>query len=635
MSYYLRRYWKIILFTISPFFIFVFFPYHNLNASDLSYLNHLLETANQKKLHEDRYWSILLHYKKSIFGIKSLIDDPNFFLAPDGKINPKSELEECIRSFFSGTLKESDPLICKFIARYTWLKEELAVDPKKVPVFECKKINKVNAKSASLSFPTYYMNNPASMFGHTLIIIETEYPNKLLYHAVNYSAFTEETNGFLFAFKGIFGFYDGFYSILPYYTKIQEYSDINQRDIWEYKLNLTESELNKMVLHIRELEKISAKYFFFDENCSYNLLFLLEAGRPTVNLTDQFGQFVAPIDTVKAIKKAGLIEKSVYRPSKATKINQKYKLLTKKFKYTAQKIIDGQQKPDHILTMDIDDEKKIIITDYIVDYLQFLFVKRKLSKCEYQKILFQTLKVRSKLGKARDDLYKIKKPNSPENVHSTRRMSIGSGVRGDKTFYEFSYRFAFSDLIDTDYDDSHGIQIELGNIKFRYDYREDQFELKSFTIADIISITPYDHPFGSFSWKVNFGLSQKMTSEKNESLMWKIATGAGLAFYRPFPGLFYTFLETELDVSGILKDNYSLGGGISAGLIKKITPWWKFHSFAKNMYFEFGERYQETSLTLLQNFRISQNNQINIELSGIDRFSEFENIAKIYWYYFF
>ncbi|MBF0451829.1 MAG: DUF4105 domain-containing protein [Candidatus Magnetomorum sp.] len=595
----------------------------------------MLDIAHQKKLHESRYWSILLHYKKSIFGIKSLIDDPDFFLAPDGKFNPKSELDASIRALFSGTLKESDPLICRFIARYAWLKEILDVDPEKIPVFDCEKINNVRAKSASLSFPTYYMNNPASMFGHTLIIIETEYPNKLLYHAVNYSAFTEDSNGFLFAFKGIFGFYDGYYSILPYYSKIQEYSDINQRDIWEYQLNLTPSELNRMVRHIRELEHISANYYFFDENCSYNLLFLLEAARPSVHLTHQFGPFVVPIDTVKAIKDEGLIVQSVYRPSKATRIKQKYSLLTKHGKGVVHKILDGQQKPDIILTLDIDTEKKIIITDYIIDYLQFLFVKHKLSKCDYQNVIFQALKVRSKLGNAHENLYSIKKPNSPENVHSTNRLSFGSGIRDKKTFHEFGHRFAFSDLIDTDYEDSQGIQIELGRTKFRYYTNDDRFQLESFALADIVSIAPYDHPFGSFSWKVNVGLYQKMASRENESLMGKIATGAGLSFYHSIPGLFYSFLETELDVSGTLQDHYAFGAGISAGLIKRITPWWKIHTFAKQLYFELGEKYQETSYPLLQNYRICQNHQINLELSGIHRLNEFENTVKICWYYFF
>ncbi|ETR72302.1 MAG: hypothetical protein OMM_07592 [Candidatus Magnetoglobus multicellularis str. Araruama] len=242
---------------ISFFIVFGFID--NARATNLQVL---LDHVNDIQLYNHRYWFILIHYQTNIFGnVESLIDDPDFFLAADGKINPRSELESTIKLFFNGTLDPSDPKICQFIARYTWLKEQLKTVHPSLPEYECH-ISNVKAKSATLAFPTYFMNNPASMFGHTLLIIETEYPNKLLNHAVNYAAQTDTTNGFLFAFNGIFGLFDGYYSILPYYKKIQEYSDINQRDIWEYQLNLTEPELKRMVLHIRELEKISSHYFF-------------------------------------------------------------------------------------------------------------------------------------------------------------------------------------------------------------------------------------------------------------------------------------------------------------------------------------------------------------------------------------
>jgi len=52
------------------------------------------------KLHEDPYWHILLHYKPGVSGYESLVDDPRYFLAPDGKTNPETELDATIRAFF-------------------------------------------------------------------------------------------------------------------------------------------------------------------------------------------------------------------------------------------------------------------------------------------------------------------------------------------------------------------------------------------------------------------------------------------------------------------------------------------------------------------------------------------------------
>jgi len=118
------------------------------------------------------------------------------------------------------------------------------------------------------------------MFSHTLLTIDTGYTNKRLSNAVNYAAFTEGRTGMSFALRGLVGLFKGYYTVMPYYKKIQEYSDINQRDIWEYELNLTPDEIRRMIRHIKELDLIYTDYYFFDENCSYNLLFLLEAARP-------------------------------------------------------------------------------------------------------------------------------------------------------------------------------------------------------------------------------------------------------------------------------------------------------------------------------------------------------------------
>ena len=148
-------------------------------------LENLLRIAHEKKLYEDRYWHILLHYEKGAFGTRSLIDDPKFFLSPNGKYSPQEELDACIKTFFRENVTKDDFPVCQFIARYTWLKDELGIDGTAIPVFGCDAVNQVNPKSTTIVFPTYYMNNPASMFGHTLINIETDYANKLLTRSVN------------------------------------------------------------------------------------------------------------------------------------------------------------------------------------------------------------------------------------------------------------------------------------------------------------------------------------------------------------------------------------------------------------------------------------------------------------------
>jgi hypothetical protein len=65
------------------------------------------------------------------------------------------------------------------------------------------------------------------MYGHTLLTIETANKSSLLAYSVSYSATTRETFGPSFAVKSIVGLYPGYFSVLPYYAKLQEYSDVD------------------------------------------------------------------------------------------------------------------------------------------------------------------------------------------------------------------------------------------------------------------------------------------------------------------------------------------------------------------------------------------------------------------------
>jgi hypothetical protein len=107
--------------------------------------------------------------------------------------------------------------------------------------------------------------------------------------------------------------------MLPYYLKVREYSDLENRDLWEYQLDLRGEEIERVLAHAWELLPVQFDYFFFDENCSYHLLGLLQVARGDLELTAQFPLWALPVDTVRVLTgQPGLVRKIVYRPSTAT-----------------------------------------------------------------------------------------------------------------------------------------------------------------------------------------------------------------------------------------------------------------------------------------------------------------------------
>ena len=118
--------------------------------------------------------------------------------------------------------------------------------------------------------------------------------------AVNYAALVdlENENSIKYVFMGIFGGYIGKFSLNRYYLKIAEYNEIENRDIWEYELNLKPEEIKKLYLHLWELQSTYFNYFYFKENCSYHLLSLLEIARPELNLQDDYYFWATPAETI-------------------------------------------------------------------------------------------------------------------------------------------------------------------------------------------------------------------------------------------------------------------------------------------------------------------------------------------------
>ena len=92
-------------------------------AADAAYVEKLLQRSAAEKLHRDRYWQILLHYKPNDAAQPtSLIDDPAFFLAPDGKTDPAAELAATLRGIFRSDMSGDDAVACRFPARTAWLR---------------------------------------------------------------------------------------------------------------------------------------------------------------------------------------------------------------------------------------------------------------------------------------------------------------------------------------------------------------------------------------------------------------------------------------------------------------------------------------------------------------------------------
>jgi len=615
------------------------------SAREPSQLDELLERAEEMRLHEHPYWWTLLHYKKGVFGVRSLVDDPRFFVAPDGKQDPRAELRATLQAFCREDRALAEEAACRFVARYAWLGEALGFKASGILAPACPRLNeileKIDPQGATMIFPTSSMNSPASMFGHTLIRFESSGKSKLTCYAVNYAAITHETNGFLFAFKGIFGLYEGYFSVLPYYQKVQEYSDISQRDIWEYRLNFTQEEVTRMLLHLYELENLYTYYYFFDENCSYTLLFLLDAARPSLHLTDRFRIWVMPIDTIRDLEEAGLIENAEFRPSRATKIRNGMSVLSRKGRRLAMEVVRGEKPPEEILEAGVPDEEKRRILDLAIGCIQYRYATRKLAKEPYIERFMEASEARSRLGMADAVPSPVPPPEQPQEGHKPNRLSIGFGVKGwnrpgdHSLFQEIRFRPTYHDFMDADEGYVKGSRIEFFNTVVRYYNTGEGLELETLDLINIESVSERGRFFKPVSWKVKTGLTRKRLPETLDGLVYLLSAGGGLTYRNKHLGLYSFMAEAEVNAGDQLRDAYALGAGGSFGLVRRLSWFWKLHLSFRPVYFFLGDRHLLIEWEARQQFKITPNTSLSMGVSGrkIGESHEAESLVTFHLYF--
>jgi len=606
------------------------------------YIRELIKKADELKLYDDPYWHILLHYKKNfLFGYTSQIDDPSFFLAVDGKDNPSAEMNATILAFFKPQEKDKIHGIEKFSARYAWLKSKLVIDIAKLPYDGDKKFyptfyGKTKPEKAIIVFSAGYMNSPASMYGHTFLILESGSGSRLLAGSINYAANTEETFGPVFAFNGLFGLYKGCYSFLPYYQKIKEYNDGEMRDMWEYELNLSPDEIEKLIRHMVEMENIYSDYYFIDENCSFNLLYLIEAARPETALTDAFGIGVEPIDTLRVVRDKGLIKKRVYRPSLYSKIQFLRLKLNDKEQDFVLDVCNGKQDISVIDTMNIPEETKTVICDLIADYLKFMAIKNNITEQDYKKRFLAVLSKRNGFGKF-DNFKNITLPYAPEDSHESRKFAIESGYSLNGFYSGISYRQSCHELMDPDEGYNMNSQIIFGNISGRYYYNSEndkKFVLQKFDIIDIISLPPSDSFFFSPCYEFKTGFIQNTFENEKEVLSFWLKGNTGLSTLLAEKVQVYLLGEVKSYFASDYENNTDLQFGAESGILTILGPW-KNHLYGTMYHSPFGIKHTAIKAGLTERIKITNSVSILFDYSFNKNFNYNYHEGSIQFNYYF
>lgn len=526
----------------------------------------------------DIQWLRLLHYNKSIFGYVSEADGSAFFVHPDGKTNPDLELRAFAEGLSEVELNEKKSLVCRFPARVRWLKQHRK--DFKVDDSHCTELNRFRdrlaAKSASVVFSSYYLNNPSSSFGHTFLRLEkaasseTSTRSELLDTGVNYGAMIGDSNPFVYAVGGITGFFYGSYNAIPYYYKVREYNDYETRDLWSYQLNLTPAEVEMAVDHIWELGNTLFEYYFLTENCSYHVLTILEVARPSLNLIRHMPRlYIIPSDTLKALALEDIITKITFRPAASTLFYHQLDLLKPELRTTVMELVDGKS-----VKMNLPEKEKALLYDTAISLVDYKYAKEILKQDEKAQAIKQPLLLaRSKIPLNSPELnFSPKLSEAPHLGHKSGRVHIDGLRENDKNFTEVGWRFAYHDFLDYDVGYPPRTRIDVMKASLRNDGHH--VAIHDAAVVDILSLGKWDRYTHSPSWKFKLGQwgtrrdSAQLTSDG-------VAGGYGYAYHFTYLTP-YILAHGEASYVSERLHELKLAYGVDTGVIVDVNHHLKF-----------------------------------------------------------
>ena len=604
-----------------------------------STLETLQARARDKHLAESPYWHRLLHYRRNLLGrYQSEIGDPSFFLSPLGSTHPADELNATLRAFVEPPAQSTDTerSSCRYPERYAWLKSELHFDASQVPEYPCPRFeawrDQMNAQSVTLIFASAYMNNPSSMYGHTFLRLNRRGAasgEHLLDYAVNFAADLANDNGVLFALKGLMGKYQGRFSTMPYYIKVQEYSNLESRDLWEFDLNLSSGAVDRLLAHLWELGMSGQPYFFLNKNCSYYLLPLLEVVEPTATLKDPFLFKTIPVDTIRKImSQPGLVGRAVRRPSLTSKLLEERSRLSESEIH----LVETAAKDPSLISSDTlktySAERQALILDTAYDLFRRHVGFKRDQPQNIQNADRQLLLLRNQVATSSTTTSSAFSDSLPPiQGHATGRLELSYGFSNHSHFEELSLRPAIHDQDDPPEGYLPGSKLEMFHLKMRYDNDRNTAYVQEFDVINLLSLTPWDRWIHPPSWKVNSGVrvANDLNRDPENSLDYGLNLGTGYSAWMPGTDnrlFFYGMGEMVFELGHAYTHDVRFGGGPSGGILFDPVKFWRARFEASYFPYALGGTPSTTKLGIYQSFSLSKRVELRAKVERQNSYKE-------------
>ncbi|MFA6120208.1 MAG: DUF4105 domain-containing protein [Sideroxydans sp.] len=621
---------------------------HEVTAQQQADIDTMLRLAQQAQLAQSAEWHKINQFHPTLGGVKSRVDDTSYFLAEYGKRDPQAELEATIRAAFDEGMAEQSrqPKLCRWVARYQYLNRSMQALGFDYPAPRCEGFERWKSGMArdhvSMIFASIYLNSPASMYGHIFMRFDSAKAgefNRLGDTTVGYTVNSNGDFGPLFLAQSLAGGFPGNFVSVPYFMKVREYADLENRDLWEYQTDFTSEEIDKMHAFIWEQSFTYVDYYFADDNCALILLATLEAGRPDLNLIASAKPWLAPLDTVKVLRKAGVVTKKRYRPSQYSTLISNVEHAPAAVREQAVTLAHSMTLPESLPGANAQEQAQLL--DLALGILEY---ERNQKNSEQESIPISQFQLKLATLRSKVDASATYQPaptprQSPDEGHDSFRIGMALGQVDGIQYGQINTRLVYHDSLDPDAGFSPGVSSKIGDLYLRFNDKKIRFERLDLFEVFLPSVrTVWYRPL-----TIKANISVRREVQRNDVLaptVFRIELGAGEGYRISEHSQMYIIADTITRLRGGAS---SLAAGPVAGWMWQPEGRWRMEATAGAFWNAAGGRrdtgvYRVTAGVAWDVFDSQNNIRLNASRQstskGGDALDSYSDVQLAYFHYF-
>lgn len=363
----------------------------------------------------------------------------------------------------------------------------------------CPELTKALATTTSNSvtavYASSYYSNPASVFGHLFLLFQNNNEPKFMNLSLNYAAqIPKDSSAIEYVYRGLFGGFKGVFSMLPFYHKVEEYNNIEDRDLWFYELNLTNEEVLLLKLILFDQSQMDLDYYFLNGNCAdkiYSLLTIIKNKND-----DNHPLYFTPLESIRLIQKNIGTNRIYYRPS------------LRKLSLNLENYLENYAKTDA--------QSSTTALDQEIFVHEYLYKRRKLKIYRDKQLGLQ--KIRAQINQSSNISTEIELSNNTIQPKHTETQSLAPENSHDESEafvttqnnkFNLGLTIYAHDLLDYHAGYNKYSQLRLGTLLIN------TTEIKSIELFNFWNIQPHHYPDWSVSYRAELRFNPKINLQLN------------------------------------------------------------------------------------------------------------------------